>query len=261
MNSSGNYRTCEICGKPIQNDGRARYSKQKTCSRVCDGKRRTSRGRIPFECPICGLSTTLIRSKSKEIKTCGSIECKRIFRARAPSRKVNCECFVCKTPFWRYPSALSYAPGSGKFCSKSCAFKGLTDEQLARRKAAIIAGHARNRSRRSGLEILVQDILTVLGIEFTAQHPIPTYAGYAYFVDFLLPSSVVLEVNGTYWHCDPRVYPYGPTKRQVQVAQRYADKKSGLKNLGYRLIEVWEIDLKANPRGAVEAALKEAYGI
>jgi G:T-mismatch repair DNA endonuclease (very short patch repair protein) len=67
---------------------------------------------------------------------------------------------------------------------------------------------------------------------------------------------LAIEVNGTFWHADPRVYPNGPVKpSQRRTLTRYTRKLQLLKGLGIRVVEVWEADFKADPIPAVQAAL------
>lgn len=75
--------------------------------------------------------------------------------------------------------------------------------------------------------------------------------------DYYLPDlNLAVEVNGTYWHADPRVYPQGPsTPSQKRTCDKYAVKMAALAERGIKVAEVWEMDFKANPEGAVKAAV------
>ena len=77
-------------------------------------------------------------------------------------------------------------------------------------------------------------------------------------VDFLLSEHVILEVNGTYWHADPRFYPDGPVhvsqKRTVEI---YTKKMELLHSIGFQVIEIWEHDIKLNAHDAVISALNK----
>jgi len=112
--------------------------------------------------------------------------------------------------------------------------------------------------RVSGLEKEVGVILDTMGIAKIPQYLIRDDNGrYGAVIDFFLPDwDVAMEVNGTFWHADPRVYPNGPVKTgQRNVITTYLRKQTLLACKGIRLIEVWELDFRQNPEGAVNAAL------
>ena len=64
--------------------------------------------------------------------------------------------------------------------------------------------------------------------------------------DFLLEChSVAVEVNGTYWHSDPRAYPNGPKyKTQRKNIRAWNRKLDQAKRQGIRVLVLWEMDLK-----------------
>lgn len=63
----------------------------------------------------------------------------------------------------------------------------------------------------------------------------------------MINGTTALEVNRTYWHCDPRYYPDGPINdSQIRTTTNYAKKIIALKELHMPLIEVWEADLRKN---------------
>jgi G:T-mismatch repair DNA endonuclease (very short patch repair protein) len=65
-----------------------------------------------------------------------------------------------------------------------------------------------------------------------------------------------LEVNGTFWHADPRVYAGRRLKpAQVKTLERYRRKAAALRELGMPIAEVWEADLERDARRAVRVAL------
>jgi len=95
-------------------------------------------------------------------------------------------------------------------------------------------GRAYNR-----LEARLAKMLDAAGVEYRWQFPLGPYA-----YDFLLPDKLLVEVHGTYWHADPRVYE-GRTLTPDQRRNRLhdVDKKLFAAARGYRLEVVWEADL------------------
>jgi len=136
-------------------------------------------------------------------------------------------------------------------------FKSPESRQRASEKQ-ILAMSSGKISKVSKLELLVAQELTLIGIQHTGQAKIrdPQSGKFIACVDFLLGDGRVLEVNGTYWHADPRTYPNGPIfPSQVHTADRYKVKMGKLALLGIPVIEVWETDLKSDPRETVRHAI------
>ena len=110
----------------------------------------------------------------------------------------------------------------------------------------------------SKLEDRVAQELSRQGVVFTRQHfiSIPGKQGFFACVDFLLLDGTVIEVNGTYWHTDPRKYPNGPinnTQREHIESDRI--KRETFAQLGIPLIEIWEMDIEADMAGTISKAL------
>lgn len=126
-----------------------------------------------------------------------------------------------------------------------------------------LAAHNQRRAMSLGLvaassklEDTVAVVLDGLGIRYQRQYLVRENGRFCACLDFMLDNGTALEVNGSYWHCDPRVYPNGPTKAsQIRTAEQYEKKRAALKRLGIPLREVWELDIKADPVSAVRAAL------
>ena len=76
-----------------------------------------------------------------------------------------------------------------------------------------------------------------------------------YVYDFLLPDRALVEVHGTYWHADPRVYhPSSLTAKQRKQLLRDFDKRRFAAERGYRLKVVWELDLDRDTVGRRDLA-------
>lgn len=111
----------------------------------------------------------------------------------------------------------------------------------------------------SRLEDVVAEELDRRGIQYMRQLGIkdPITGKFFACVDFILENGTVLEVNGTFWHSDPRVYKDGPQyESQKRALERYRKKLKVLERLQIPVIEVWEIDVVENVERAVGTALK-----
>lgn len=112
--------------------------------------------------------------------------------------------------------------------------------------------------RVSKLEVEVGDVLRQLGVTRVPQYAIHDARGrFAAVIDYFLPDfGVALEVNGTFWHADPRAYPNGPEKpSQERTVAKYARKEVLLRQRGIPLVEVWEMDFRSDPELTVRSAL------
>lgn len=112
--------------------------------------------------------------------------------------------------------------------------------------------------RVSSLEDRVAIELSRRGFVFARQQGIHSkgHRGYIGCVDFMLADGRVIEVNGTFWHTDPRKYPNGPVyASQKYAAEKYNKKVAILAELGVPLIELWEMDLTADFTGTITRAL------
>jgi G:T-mismatch repair DNA endonuclease (very short patch repair protein) len=111
--------------------------------------------------------------------------------------------------------------------------------------------------RVSGIEGVVAKELSDQGLAFIPQFFVRDNMGrFACTFDFFLPDhNVAIEVNGTFWHSDPRFYPNGPT---CAVQRRNADawlRKVAIANeLNVRIIQIWEYDIRQNAPDAVASA-------
>lgn len=121
--------------------------------------------------------------------------------------------------------------------------------------AAMSAGKI---SKCSKIEAMVASELDRLGIEYRQQVPLRDPATGRFFacVDFLLADGRVLEVQGGFWHADPRLYPNGPVKEsQKNTAENDKRRRSRMADLGIPVVVVWELDIKADIEKAISTAL------
>lgn len=61
-------------------------------------------------------------------------------------------------------------------------------------------------------------------------------------------TNILIEVNGDYWHCNPKVYVNGPINdlQKSHMRRDFAKKGFAIK-AGYYLITLWEKNIKENP--------------
>lgn len=94
-------------------------------------------------------------------------------------------------------------------------------------------------------------------LEVITQYSIDAKIGYTY--DFCVGKKII-EYNGTYWHCDPRVYTedyfhFKIKKNSKEVWERDAKKQQYALDNGYELLVIWEDDYKKNKKETLQECL------
>jgi G:T-mismatch repair DNA endonuclease (very short patch repair protein) len=149
------------------------------------------------------------------------------------------------------------------FARKVAEQYGHSDATRAKLSEATARAHAEGKiGRPSKLEDVVAEQLDRLGVEHVRQFAFRDSLGrFAFVVDFWIPShGCAIEVNGTYWHVDPRVYPGAINATQRRCLEKYCRKLDELTQMGIRVGEAWEIDLERDPAEAVLVAYRDAIG-
>lgn len=104
-------------------------------------------------------------------------------------------------------------------------------------------------------EYFMQEYLIKNNVKFQRQFYIKEIRQ---FCDFYIKElNVIIETDGGFWHCDSRLYPNGP-KYDMQRKRIEKDKikDNFLKDNGYNLIRLWEIDIYKNPE-MIKKVLKD----
>lgn len=103
--------------------------------------------------------------------------------------------------------------------------------------------------------IEMSKILTELGLSFEEEKMFNIWC-----IDFYLPSfDLYIEVDGDYFHSNPKIYPNGP-KTKTQKINAYRDKKKNIffEEQKLKLIRFWESDILSNP-GEIKCLLKKLF--
>lgn len=249
-------RECPACGTVYQaNPVRLRHGRETTCSRACSYRLRANKleKRVPVKCATCGdeFTRTPSQIKSKHEAVYCSPACMYAGRTlgltpRIVSGPYNSVAFNYEA----HARSVATRKARGNY--------GHSDDTRARLSEATARAIAEGRVNAvSKLEDEVADELTRLGVAFTRQHLVRGERGrFIACVDFMLGDGRALEVNGTFWHTDPRVYPSGPTfPAQKRTQERWARKIAALDALGIPVVVVWEQDLRNGLTDALQVAL------
>lgn len=122
---------------------------------------------------------------------------------------------------------------------------------LVKRKAAIASSKSQAHYKKNKIENMFHDLMTSNQIEVEY---CMIFGSYQY--DFgNKQSKTLIEVNGDYWHANPRFY--GEGLRQINDTQllkiaRDKEKKEFAITHGYNLLTVWEYDLYHCPNEVLE---------
>jgi very-short-patch-repair endonuclease len=106
----------------------------------------------------------------------------------------------------------------------------------------------------SKLEILfARQFLDKLGIVYTHQFPLNGfYYDFAIYENNSPYATALIEVQGTFYHCDKRVYEeaqYTSQRKQIRID---AVKEEVAALNGFPLIKVWEKDIHESPKIVLE---------
>lgn len=184
-------------------------------------------------------------SKWRNRKTCGHACFGAAQRIRSSATVSEKLCIVCGAMLVRREREKSSKWRRRKTCGRKCQIEGLVR----------ITANLRNASSPNKIEQAVYEALALIDIQFSPQFRIGSY-----FVDALIPATnTVVEVQGDYWHCNPAVFLSGPINERQRIGvARDKRRFAYLRNRGYRIVELWEKDIRQ--RGAL-ALLKEALGV
>lgn len=107
----------------------------------------------------------------------------------------------------------------------------------------------------SGLETFFRvNVLEKIGVKYKQQFEAKSIGR---FYDFYLPDSrVLLEIDGGYWHSDPRIYegPQNAIQKRNKRVDDYKDKWALLN--GYVLIRFWEQDILNDTQGVIKKLME-----
>jgi G:T-mismatch repair DNA endonuclease (very short patch repair protein) len=96
-------------------------------------------------------------------------------------------------------------------------------------------------SKQTIPEKIVEGILIKLGLDYKSQNPV---IGTKFINDFEV-GNIVIEVQGDYWHGNPKFYQEFNEVQQKMI-NRDKRKKKVLEKMGYKVLYLWEYDIKKN---------------
>lgn len=256
-------RECPVCGRTykVNADRLERWGRGVTCSRECQyiSNANKMKRRISLVCATCGAEFS--RRPSSIKGKYGAQYCSRPCHYKG--RRLGLSPRIVTRPYRRIappPSPEVAAERSARRVATRRARDNYrkSDHARARLRETTARAIAEGRIPRvSKLEYEVAEVLDRLGVRYDHSVGLRDSLGrYCAALDFLLADGRALEVNGTFWHADPRVYPDGPVHpAQIRTAAAWERKLAVLESQGIPLIVLWEQDFRDNPAEAVRVAL------
>jgi predicted nucleic acid-binding Zn ribbon protein len=220
---------CDNCGKHFfVND--KKQGKNIFCCLECSSEFVSSTSKQIRNCVICGKSFECLKHEKK--KTC-SLECMGKYRSiffigensptykNVPEEDRIAVCQTCGNPIiFKYNSNKN----KPKYCSRRCANIGMI-------------------TTMTKPHIKVCDMLQEIGISFDIEYPIDKF-----LIDIAISEKLLIEVMGTYWHCDIRHYDKPKNDKQIKNIEKDKRKKDKIFELnGSNVLYLWEEDVNNNP--------------
>lgn len=246
------YKTCELCGKEYDT-----YSKS---SRFCSGNCKTKEYRL----------RTNTLKKIVPCDNCG----KEIERYNDKRATVNFCCNKCQREYYNSPNKIFKCKECGEecsnkiyttlFCSKECEdkysikhnyYKNICDncgkeywtKKPKRRFCSIkcSTGGLSNGNTKPHQKIyeIIKDIYKV-DTEYKVRN---------YYIDMVLNDKFAIEINGTFWHTDPRKYIEITYEDQYKNINRDISKNQAVfEDMSVSILYLWEYDINNNIELCVE---------
>lgn len=138
------------------------------------------------------------------------------------------------------------------FCSKKCKKEWYAKvwsqseewKEESRKRAVRILAEGKVEKVNSGCQLIINDILDELKINYINEYDCEYVAIDNYLPDY----NLMIEVMGTYWHVDPRIYEKIHYQAQYDRVINDKRKKALIKSqYGINILYLWEEDALNNP--------------
>lgn len=111
------------------------------------------------------------------------------------------------------------------------------------------------KTKDTSIETYIAKLLDEQAIKYIKQFQIESR-----YYDFYIPcSNLIIEVNGDYWHGNPKVFP----KQSLNTIQKLGKLRDRIKKklaiqYEYQIIYIWELDIKKHPQKVLNKILQYA---
>jgi hypothetical protein len=108
--------------------------------------------------------------------------------------------------------------------------------------------------------------LNDLNIEYQAEFAIKRHKGLYYFDCILINTNKLIEINGDYWHANPKIYKPNDlilkgSSGEIMAKNKWLSDKRKInyaKKNGFEVLTIWELDIKLNERQEIQRIIDYA---
>lgn len=233
---------CLYCKNPFLLSNKT--STTKFCSSICYGsyvkenpgafQAVQEKTRVSLVCDNCGCDYEVHNYRSNNSKWC-SKKCKADHHVK--DRKLL-KCHCCNREVSRAKWEL-FIDGTEKkrvFCSVNCS-RNVTNDELMSTRTSIV-------------EQNLQTELSKLGFEFEMKTGVKRDNGKYFYPDMKIGNKLI-EVYGTYWHSDPKVYPASYFNKNTNLTAKEKweideNRLGELESYGYETLVIWESEITSD---------------
>jgi len=255
-----NYE-CINCGKEFDLTlSHFKRSVNHFCSNECSHNYNSKKliNRVVLKCKYCNCDYE-VAMHAKDISKFCSKECMDNWQASDENKGINnpkfnsilIDCDWCNKEYHVKPSKLHKESQQNYFCSAECRQDWFAKDYSqrksfrdGRRKTAVeILENGFVNTVDTDIQIIINKILDSLGISYKNEK------GFVYYsVDnFLTEYNLIIEVMGSYWHCDHRLYDFIKYERHLNRVRQDKAKRSYLKNnYDIEILYLWGSDIRNN---------------
>lgn len=253
---------CAYCGKEKEVTEYGYYVKNTTglffCNSKCQGKYKTSNNNFTERlCEVCGKIFVVPPNSTQRfcsIMCQGAWQSK--FRVGENSANFNQNVtiedrtLVCEWCGGNY-MVKPYKIETSRFCSIECRQGWFSEvysqseewKEKSRLRAVKILEDGLVENTLTEPQVIINDMLDSMNIEHENEK------GFKYFAvdNFLKEHNLIIEVMGTFWHCDHRNYP--EINYKIQLNRIRSDKSKNkyiANNYGINILYLWETDILGN---------------
>lgn len=258
---------CDYCEKTIY---KTPYELTKTsnyfCSHKCANTYRSEQAYEKRKCEYCSndyttkkvarqrFCSTRCQSKWQSEYLIG--ERANNFKANLPLKNRVIKCDWCKDSFNARSPYQYRMVASGEqrnvFCSKECRQNWYSSvfsqseewKEKSRIDAVRILESGVVKTTASECQLMVNTILDGLEVKYENEYNCKYFSMDNYLKDY----NLMIEVMGTFWHCDPRVYDTIRYNQQADAIIQDKRKNSYIKSqYGINILYLWEQDIFDHP--------------
>lgn len=260
---TGKYVQCEYCGKIVYKT-LSQFNKREHhfCSNKCQSLLKREQTFEHRRCEIC--EKTFYVSKKSTQRFC-STKCQNQWQTgnigfhNKRFKGGFLKCKFCNKEF--LVGKYKYDDGREHFCTSQCRQGWYSSvwsqseewKERSRKRAVQILKNNKN-STQTRPQIMLNEILDELGIEYINEQPFVYYS-----VDNYLPKyNLIIEVMGDYWHSSPLKYADKINDKQKHIVSRDKAKHTYIvEQYGLEILYLWESDIIKNK--SVCSALIQKY--